>query len=172
MVTAIMIREAVTEEELAVKAIQKYRNSITICHKMPVKELTDRALEAKAAIVASMTKWTKFKEETRSIGAAIRTKSIATVTTTKVIGFLISIGSQLTKARCITPRMQVVHLKTSQDSRQCPLHIILTSVVATKTEDICTSNSNSRISSTIISQNKLSSSSKTLEGTIKVLRMK
>ena len=122
--------------------------------------------------MVSTTKWTKFKEETRNTGAVTRIRSMATVITIKVTGFLISIGSQLTKARCITPRMQVVHLKTSQDSRQCPLNIILTSVVATKTEDICTSNSNSRISSTIISQNKLSSSSKTLEVTIKVLRMK
>lgn len=43
MVTVTMIKEVVTEEELAVKAIQKCRNSITTCHKMLVKELIDRA---------------------------------------------------------------------------------------------------------------------------------
>ena len=55
MVTVTMIKEVATEEELAVKAIQKCRNSITICLKMLVKVLTDRALEAKAATMANMT---------------------------------------------------------------------------------------------------------------------
>ena len=172
MVTVTMIKEVATEEELAVKAIQKCRNSITICLKIPVKVLIDRALELKVATVANMTKWTKFREETRNIGAATRIRSMATIITIKVTGFLISNGSLLTKARCITPQIQVVHLKTSLDSRLYPLHIILRLLVATIVGDICTSNSSSRISSTTISQSKLNSSNRTLEVTIKLLKMR